>query len=128
MLFLLDLLGAPDPSFYSFFKSTENWYARLCIIEERLANAGFMSQYTYSSAVARAPNSYFQTLSTNSYIEDDHIPFLQRGVPILHLIPTPFPKVWHKITDDGQAIDIHTVENLNKILRIFLIEYLHINV
>ena len=30
-------------------------------------------------------------------ISDDHLPFLDRGVPILHLIPSPFPSVWHTV-------------------------------
>lgn len=30
-------------------------------------------------------------------IEDDHIPFLRRGVSVLHLIPERFPVVWHTL-------------------------------
>ena len=33
----------------------------------------------------------------NSHIDDDHAPFLKRGVPVLHLIPYPFPDVWHTL-------------------------------
>lgn len=68
----------------------------------------------------------FNSLSFNAGIQDDHTPFEERNVPILHLIPVPFPTVWHKIQDDRQAIDLTTVENLLKIFRIFIIEYLHI--
>ncbi|PSN58320.1 hypothetical protein C0J52_00166 [Blattella germanica] len=46
-------------------------------------------------------------------------------VPILHLIPVPFPTVWHTENDNRNAIDLSTVENLNKILRVFVAEYLH---
>lgn len=42
---LLDLLGAPDPYFYSFFKQTEQWYARLSAIEEKLDRAGLFERY-----------------------------------------------------------------------------------
>jgi hypothetical protein len=31
------------------------------------------------------------------YIEDDHTPFLHKGVSVLHIIPQPFPKVWHTL-------------------------------
>lgn len=48
------------------------------------------------------------------------------GVPILHIIPSPFPKVWHKVSDDRTAIDVNTIENLNKIFRVFVAEYLHV--
>lgn len=30
-------------------------------------------------------------------VDDDHKPFLQRGVPVFHVIPIPFPDVWHKL-------------------------------
>ena len=30
-------------------------------------------------------------------VGDDHEPFLHRGVPVVHLIPLPFPRVWHTI-------------------------------
>lgn len=48
-------------------------------------------------------------------------------VPILHLIPTPFPDVWHKPSDDRSAVDMDTVENINKVLRVFVSEYLGLN-
>eukprot|EP00127_Corallochytrium_limacisporum_P003762 Clim_evm94s152 gene=Clim_evmTU94s152 len=38
-------------------------------------------------------------------IGDDHIPFLRRGVPILHHIAYPFPDVWHKPSDNRDALD-----------------------
>ncbi len=31
-------------------------------------------------------------------IEDDHLPFLRNGVPILHMITNPFPHVWHRLS------------------------------
>ncbi|XP_055546406.1 glutaminyl-peptide cyclotransferase [Wyeomyia smithii] len=129
MLVLLDLLGAPDPNFYSYFKNTESWYAHLLSVEERLDQSGHLEHYSYSSVVPNQPQAvrYFQPRSYYAYIEDDHIPFLQRKVPILHIIPTPFPDVWHKLADDGTAVDISTVQNLIKVFRIFVAEYLHLN-
>ena len=52
--------------------------------------------------------------------------FLSLDVPILHLIPVPFPDVWHKIEDNGDAVDYPTVEKLNKILRVFVSEFLEL--
>lgn len=49
-------------------------------------------------------------------------------VPILHLIPYPFPIFWHKPGDNRSNIDMKTTENINKILRAFIASYLHINV
>lgn len=129
MLFLLDLLGAPDPTFYSFFRETEHWYARLVQAEVKLGDLSLLDKYqTSGTIINRNPTRYFQSHSFNPGIEDDHIPFLLRNVPILHMIPLPFPDVWHKLNDNKEAVDITTVENINKILRIFVAEYLHIDI
>jgi hypothetical protein len=58
------------------------------------------------------------------YIEDDHIPFMRRGVPILHIIPTPFPDVWHTMNDDGDHLDLPTVRDWAKIITAFTLEWL----
>ena len=52
--------------------------------------------------------------------------FSFQGVPILHLIPVPFPDAWHKIDDNASVVDYPTVEKLNKILRVFVSEYLEL--
>lgn len=46
----------------------------------------------------------------------------------MHLITIPFPKFWHTPRDNRAAVDLDTVENLNKILRVFVAEYLHLSV
>ncbi|KOB69739.1 Uncharacterized protein OBRU01_16172 [Operophtera brumata] len=65
VLVLLDLLGAPDPVFFSYFHSTEKWYVRLAAAEQRLAELDSLEGYS------------------------------------------------------------RTIENLNKIFRVFVAEYLH---
>uniref|UniRef100_A0A1I8PJE5 Glutaminyl-peptide cyclotransferase n=1 Tax=Stomoxys calcitrans TaxID=35570 RepID=A0A1I8PJE5_STOCA len=126
ILMLLDLLGAPDPKFYSFFSKTESWYSRILNIEDRLSDTGMMERYV-SSGVSRPqePNRYFQPNALrSSHIEDDHIPFLRRNVPILHIIPVPFPQVWHTPDDNEDVIDYSTTENLRRIVSLFAMEYL----
>ncbi|KAJ9581185.1 hypothetical protein L9F63_023644, partial [Diploptera punctata] len=121
---LLDLLGAPDPVFYNYFSKTEKWYRRMMLAERNLARLGQLVQYS----VGKPDQYYFQQKSLRAGIEDDHIPFLRRGVPILHLIPIPFPSVWHQEEDNRNAVDLTTVENLSKILRVFVAEYLHLQI
>lgn len=53
---------------------------------------------------------------------------MHQQVPILHVIPTPFPEVWHTTSDNLRAIDFAAVTNMNKMLGLFMVEYLHINV
>ncbi|KAF7666945.1 hypothetical protein LDENG_00087760 [Lucifuga dentata] len=60
---------------------------------------------------------YFWPSLPVGHVQDDHIPFLNRGVYILHLIATPFPSVWHTFDDNEQNLDRSTIQNLNKILQ-----------
>lgn len=125
MLVLLDLLGAPDPTFYSFFSKTELWYMRLVDLETRLSEKSLLERYISSGVVKRDPTRYFQLQALRSgQVEDDHIPFLERNVPILHLIPMPFPSVWHTPDDNESVIDYATTNNLALIIRLFTLEYL----
>lgn len=75
MLVLLDLLGAPDPTFYNYFKNTEKWYSLLVSIENKLAQMQKLESYSLGKPEQR----YFQPYSLESHIEDDHIPFLRRS-------------------------------------------------
>jgi hypothetical protein len=98
---LLDLLGAPQPSIRSFFIDTAWLFDALVSVERRLGESG---AFAYANDKTMAPGkwtSYFRPRTTASmnfgYVGDDHLPFLQRGVSVLHLIPEPFPHVWHNI-------------------------------
>lgn len=124
---LLDLLGSPDPTFYSLNPETLTWYQRLSSIEDYLSEADLFNRYTTSGVTMRSPNKFFNQYSIHAGIEDDHVPFMRRGVPILHLIPVPFPSVWHTFDDDRSAIDVDTSKNLMKVFRIFIAEYLHLD-
>lgn len=124
LLMLLDLLGTPNPAFYSFFPETQKWYKRLSAAEKRLRRLGLLSNPSQLTTLASHPPRYFNERSAYAGIEDDHIPFMLKGVPILHIIPSPFPKVWHTEHDNLSALDFDTIENLNKIFRIFVSSYL----
>ena len=42
------------------------------------------------------------------------------GVDILHLISTPFPRVWHTPQDDEQHLDFDVIDNFSRIFRVFI--------
>lgn len=46
------------------------------------------------------------------------------GVPVVHLIATPFPAVWHTMEDTEANLHPATIANLCKILAAFMSEYL----
>lgn len=78
---LLDLLGAPNPRFYSYFTATNLLFNHLVDIESRLGAAGALVQFAHNSAnPKKISQGYFQKYSIRMGIEDDHIPFLQRNV------------------------------------------------
>nr|XP_012302170.1 glutaminyl-peptide cyclotransferase-like protein isoform X2 [Aotus nancymaae] len=117
LFMLLDLLGAPNPTFYSHFPRTLRWFHRLRIIEKRLHRLNLLQSHPQEVM-------YFQPGEPIGSVEDDHIPFLRRGVPVLHLISTPFPAVWHTPADTEANLHPPTVHNLSRILAVFLAEYL----
>ncbi|XP_004710444.1 glutaminyl-peptide cyclotransferase-like protein [Echinops telfairi] len=114
---LLDLLGAPHPTFYSHFPRTTRWFHRLRGIEKRLHRLNLLQSHPQELM-------YFQPGEAPGSVEDDHVPFLRRGVPVLHLISTPFPSVWHTPADSEANLHPPTVHNLSRILAVFLAEYL----
>ncbi|XP_025770702.1 glutaminyl-peptide cyclotransferase-like protein [Puma concolor] len=117
LFMLLDLLGAPNPNFYSHFPHTARWFHRLRSIEKRLHRLNLLQSHPQEVM-------YFQPGEPPGSVEDDHIPFLRRGVPVLHLISMPFPSVWHTPGDSEANLHPPTVHNLSRILAVFLAEYL----
>jgi len=124
---LLDLLGAKDPSFTNYYKSSETYFNSLSDIEAMLN-----SQRLLATTVGNKSNKYFFKSSgydgtTKLYIDDDHKPFLRKNVPILHIIPYPFPSVWHKPSDDASALDEDTIKDLALIFKLFVVKELQLN-
>ena len=117
MFVLLDLLGSGDMTISKQERSTGRWFDRLVTIEANLRKENIIKG-----------SSIFKNRSANGGIEDDHIPFKRRGVPILHLISSPFPAVWHTMGDNRKSLNFEKIANFNKILRVFVAEYLQIKV
>ena len=137
---LLDLLGAASPSVPSYFKTTHWAYKDMADVERRLREIGrFKSSPNYSlkrgQGQPREKELMFlrESAKTDSdrwlggLIGDDHEPFLARGVEILHLIPSPFPSVWHRIDDDGEHLDLPTVEDWALLTTAFAAEWLELD-
>ncbi|XP_032849718.2 glutaminyl-peptide cyclotransferase-like protein isoform X2 [Tyto alba] len=119
LLVLLDLLGARHPAIHSHFPRTHHWFLRLVAIEQRLRQLGLLHALPQDQP-------FFHLSPAPGPVEDDHVPFLQRGVPVLHLIPLPFPPVWHTLEDTEDNLHSPTVEDLCKILITFVAEFLQL--
>ncbi|CAM9110141.1 unnamed protein product [Bubo scandiacus] len=119
LLVLLDLLGARHPAIHSHFPRTHHWFLRLVAIEQQLRQLGLLH-------APAQDQPFFRLSPAPGPVEDDHVPFLQRGVPVLHLIPLPFPHVWHTLEDTEDNLHPPTVEDLGKILMAFVAEFLQL--
>lgn len=120
VLVLLDLIGSGRHQFVSYFQDTATLFEHLAEIESLLR-----SRHVLPSRL----QSFFSTRRTyGGGIEDDHLPFRKRGVRILHLIQSPFPDVWHKASDNVDALDFPAIDELSTILRVFVTQYLHLSV
>jgi len=101
-----------------FDRTTGKYYNRL-----RDIDTGLIRSYNNPNAQKR---SIFSSNVHYGHIEDDHVPFLNYDVPILHLIATPFPPVWHTANDNEANLDFPTITHIRNIMKIFVIEYLHL--
>ena len=125
---LLDLLGAKDPSIPTYFKTTHWAYQNMAKLESRLRS---LNQFKSSSSgrlwLPESSKDPHTSGSFPSYVmQDDHIPFMARGVEVLHLIPIHFPEVWHRIEDDGEHLDPPTVEDWATLTTAFAAEWLEL--
>jgi glutaminyl-peptide cyclotransferase len=108
---LLDLLGCAAPRIPSYFPTTHWAYKVFAETEERLRKEGLMEtgktgQWFYEKDKDTQGGYWY-----GGAVQDDHVPFLKRGVEVLHLIPSPFPGVWHTSEDDGEHLDKATVKD-----------------
>ncbi|KAI1392743.1 glutaminyl-peptide cyclotransferase [Hypoxylon trugodes] len=125
LFLLLDLLGAPDPNIPSYFLPTHWAYQGMAKIEERLRKLSLLHTKPKKPFL---PDSEKQAQRfTRAFVLDDHIPFMDRGVNVLHIIATPFPDVWHKMEDDGEHLDIPTVDDWAKIVTAFAAGWMELN-
>ncbi|KAI9750521.1 MAG: hypothetical protein M1815_001743 [Lichina confinis] len=137
---LLDLLGGPTPSVPSYFRTTHWAYQNLARLEERLRGlSSFKSSPNHPSRAKEGdpakepvflPDSHLFEGSGDhrgpvyGVVQDDHVPFMERGVEVLHLIPHPFPAVWHHLDDDGEHLDVDTVEDWARLTTAFVAEWM----
>ncbi|KAI1157348.1 glutaminyl-peptide cyclotransferase [Nemania serpens] len=123
---LLDLLGAVDPHVPSYFPATHWAYQGMAKIEVRMRELGLLATKPKNPFLpdSRKPLDRFQR---GSFVADDHVPFMIRGVPILHVIPTPFPPTWHTMDDDADHLDPDSIRDWAKIVTAFAAEWLELD-
>ncbi|KAJ2077986.1 hypothetical protein H4R24_004780 [Coemansia sp. RSA 988] len=118
LMVLLDLIGSVDNQFVALQVPTADIFTQLSKLELRLHDAGYINR-TYLNT--RVPPGA-------AGVDDDHRPFVERDIPVLHLISVPFPKVWHKLNDNADALDPTVIADMSLIVRSFVASYLRLSV
>lgn len=111
-LVLLDLLGAEPAPVRSYFRETHEIYERLASLESKL----------FTSSLELNANDHSILQLNGPSIDDDHMPFYRAGVPVLHLIPWPFPSGWHTLKDDFEHLQQDEIEKWAILLSEFLLQ------
>lgn len=123
---LLDLLGsAENVPIPSWMQNTHWSYKHMAEMEQRLRNLGLFksnSKHTFLPDKDKKNDAVFQ----QNVMADDHLPFVARGVPALHLIPSRFPSQWHRLGDNAEYLNIPTVEDWTFLTAAFAAEYLEL--
>lgn len=126
---LLDLLGAKAPQIMSYYQTTHWAYQSLGALEERFRSLGLWKSASEGPWFFDTSKDSHQIMSLGG-IQDDHLPFLARGVEILHLIDfhphKGFPPVWHTIDDDAEHLDMDTVEDWSVLVTAFAAEWMEL--
>jgi len=117
---LLDLLGAANPGFYPIIRQTRSQYQRLMQAEDHVNKTVGLSS---TKGISRYFSPSVPMSAQGILVEDDHTPFHTLGIPVLHVIPLPFPAVWHTMKDDESALDNGTIRDLTMIMVRYLNDY-----
>lgn len=123
LFFLLDLLGAANPRVPSYFPATHWAYKSLATIEQRMRSMSALQSHPNEPFLPEA-EKLRANFAPRAVVSDDHLPFMARGVEVLHIIPSPFPRVWHTIDDDGPHLDGDTVQDWAKMVTAFVGEWM----
>lgn len=119
MFVLLDVLGSAYPMVPSYFLTTHWAYQKLADLEGRMRNNKLLETNPPPAFFPEADGPIRQTEPA-----DDYVPFMNRGVPFLYILPAPLPPNWHTLEDNGGHLDMPTVRDWTKIMTGFALEWL----
>ena len=67
-------------------------------------------------AAARRVGSTAFVDEAGAAIQDDHVPFLRAGIPVVDLIQTPFPDTWHTTADTPERVSAESLDQVGEVL------------
>ena len=66
--------------------------------------------------IAKAQNATVFKDKDGTYIQDDHIPFLDAGIPVVDLIHYPFPNYWHTSKDTFDKCSSQSLQQVGNVI------------
>ncbi|KAH8239085.1 hypothetical protein KR032_000497 [Drosophila birchii] len=115
LVLTLNHIGGADQNFPIYSQNVDKNYLRIVNIEKELWKSGELID---------RPVLFQMKRSSKNDPLDDHVPFAKNHVPILHLVATPFPEVWHTPRDNAANLHWPSIRNFNKVFRNFVYHYL----
>lgn len=118
LLALMDLIGGRDRlPIPSYFKNSHEYYKMLSdiehsylqLIKDETQDVKPLRNLGYAKRKSLNINDDRFLIHDKNFMGDDHVPFYEKNVPILHLIPSSFPSTWHTINDDFKHLDQQTI-------------------
>lgn len=103
----------------SYFLLTHWAYRNMANLEARMRKIGLLETSPLSAFLPKTKEPAVQFK-----IASDHVPFMERGVPFIHLLPSPLPRTAHTMEDDGEHLDLPTIRDWAKIVTGFALEWL----
>ena len=100
MAIIVDMVGDTDQQIYKEHNSNAALQDELWAIAASLGYGTFISEYRWT-------------------ILDDHIPFLQRGIPAVDIIDFDYPS-WHTRHDTPDKVSPKSLERVGRVLEAFL--------
>ncbi|KAH9421139.1 hypothetical protein DERP_010079 [Dermatophagoides pteronyssinus] len=121
LFILFDLIGGSSSRFYNTNLNTSHYFQQLIQIEKSFVQ---FNNETKKTSKSMNKNLFQQNPAFMvSFVRDDHLPFIIRNVPVLHLIPHPFPRIWHSMDDNLDNLNFNSISRFVTIMQIFLLNY-----
>jgi hypothetical protein len=79
-----------------------------------------LRSHKVNNRLSKTFHNYFTNNITEGNVEDDCLPFYELNVPVLHIIPIPFPSVWHTMDDNYTALDWRSINDIFLIFSEFI--------
>ncbi|XP_017841566.1 glutaminyl-peptide cyclotransferase-like protein isoform X2 [Drosophila busckii] len=99
----------------SHYENTNHFHEQLADIEEDLKRSGQLTE---------CHTLFYKITDYYSDFEDDIDPFIESGVPVLHIVPHTYPDVWHTNMDNLEHLYWPAIRNMNLIISRFVYEYM----